>query len=240
MIDLYQNLDLPIEADVHQILDAIDHADDVDLVRISRYVLLDDNRRRKYDRYSSTLRSVSEIRNLLGITNTVHWENDYYIDFVSDLNPDPPNISDRDNGAYYGKPRRRRQLYLFASLVYLVTMFIAIGIIIFRYPCEDSLRTDAITLSTEPSVIYGAYPELSQYVVSAEYFTSKTRTELRVMRNEIYARHGMIFSSEDLNMYFNQMEWYRPSYRNVNDKISDVERKNLNKIVKYEESITNN
>ncbi|WP_415225378.1 YARHG domain-containing protein [Psychromonas sp.] len=32
-------------------------------------------------------------------------------------------------------------------------------------------------------------------------------TELRLMRNEIFARHGFIFKSKDLKRYFSQRSW---------------------------------
>ncbi|MGY5353487.1 YARHG domain-containing protein [Wenyingzhuangia sp. IMCC45467] len=36
----------------------------------------------------------------------------------------------------------------------------------------------------------------------------KILSEMRIYRNEIFARHGMKFKSEDLNKYFSAMEWY--------------------------------
>lgn len=38
-----------------------------------------------------------------------------------------------------------------------------------------------------------------------------TKEELRLARNEIYAKHGRIFESADLKDYFNSMEWYYPT-----------------------------
>ena len=64
---------------------------------------------------------------------------------------------------------------------------------------------------------------------------SLTDWEIRVARNEIYARHGRIFSDPDLNAYFRSQSWYTP--RNTADEFSqrvvfnDYESKNINLIL---------
>ena len=44
-----------------------------------------------------------------------------------------------------------------------------------------------------------------------------SKAELRLLRNEIYARHGQIFNSEDLRTHFSQESWYRPRFKEVDD-----------------------
>ncbi|MCR5453489.1 MAG: YARHG domain-containing protein [Bacteroidales bacterium] len=57
-----------------------------------------------------------------------------------------------------------------------------------------------------------------------EYFDNSM---LRVMRNEIYARHGYNFASADLKTYFSQKKWYKPVKNNSDVKLSDVEQFNV-------------
>ena len=38
-----------------------------------------------------------------------------------------------------------------------------------------------------------------------------TKEQLRLARNEIYARHGMIFGVDDLDKYFATKSWYKPT-----------------------------
>lgn len=38
-----------------------------------------------------------------------------------------------------------------------------------------------------------------------------TKDELRLARNEIYARHGLMFQAQDLQEYFGRQYWYNPS-----------------------------
>ena len=40
---------------------------------------------------------------------------------------------------------------------------------------------------------------------------SLTKEQLRLARNEIYARHGMIFGVDDLDKYFATKSWYKPT-----------------------------
>lgn len=62
-----------------------------------------------------------------------------------------------------------------------------------------------------------------------------SRSELRVMRNTIYARHGYIFSSADLNNYFSRFSWYNPYTKVVPEReLSSIEKANINLIKAYE------
>ena len=57
--------------------------------------------------------------------------------------------------------------------------------------------------------------------------------ELRIARNEIYARHGYIFNSKDLQNYFSSQAWYSPS-PSYNGSLSAVEKANVDFIKQYE------
>ncbi len=72
----------------------------------------------------------------------------------------------------------------------------------------------------------------SRYYSSSE-LNALSKDELRVARNEIYARHGRIFDSADLNAYFNKMPWYRGtvSSSSFSDKVFNTyEKKNIEAI----------
>lgn len=59
-------------------------------------------------------------------------------------------------------------------------------------------------------------------------------SELRIMRNAIYARHGYIFKSADLRRYFSQFDWYEPRYSNVESQLSSIEKSNVAFIKSFE------
>lgn len=77
---------------------------------------------------------------------------------------------------------------------------------------------------------------LSQRPVTASDIRGKSAAQLRIMRNAIFARHGYIFKSSDLEEYFSRYTWYRPRYSDVTSKLNEVERDNVAYLKKYEAS----
>lgn len=59
-------------------------------------------------------------------------------------------------------------------------------------------------------------------------------SQLRIMRNYIYARHGYTFKSHDLANYFAQYPWYQPLYSNVEYDLNSIEKANVQFIKSYE------
>ena len=68
-----------------------------------------------------------------------------------------------------------------------------------------------------------------------------SKEKLRLARNEIFARHGMIFGVPDLDAYFGEKSWYRPtySYDDFYDKVemSAIEEANVALINQVEEGL---
>lgn len=79
---------------------------------------------------------------------------------------------------------------------------------------------------------YGLWPQTSQRRLREEELYGLSSHELRLMRNEIYARHGYIFASADLRQYFSECPWYTPRSKNVT--LSSVEQYNVNLIKSFE------
>lgn len=59
--------------------------------------------------------------------------------------------------------------------------------------------------------------------------------DLRVLRNEIYARHGRVFKDAKLQKIFTDMAWYKPNPDFKDDQLSEIEVKNLASIKAAEE-----
>jgi hypothetical protein len=62
----------------------------------------------------------------------------------------------------------------------------------------------------------------------------KNPEELRIMRNEIFAKHGYIFISNDLREHFSSMDWYEPRYKNVDSLLTEIDKNNIEIIIKAE------
>ncbi|MEN3327359.1 MAG: hypothetical protein V7638_2166 [Acidobacteriota bacterium] len=80
-----------------------------------------------------------------------------------------------------------------------------------------------------------------------EFFENRTITdqmlrglslhELRLLRNEAYARHGRMFKAEWLQQYFFQQPWYAPDENFKDEELSGNDKLNVETIVKYENKI---
>lgn len=80
----------------------------------------------------------------------------------------------------------------------------------------------------------GDYPFVSSRKISEKDLDGYATFELRIMRNEVFARYGYIFKSEDLNLHFSKKKWYTPKHSNVDIFVSDIEAANLELITEIE------
>lgn len=63
--------------------------------------------------------------------------------------------------------------------------------------------------------------------------------ELRLLRNEIYARHGRIFKTMWIQQYFGNQPWYDPNENFKDEEISGSDKTNIETIVAYENKLHN-
>ncbi|WP_026565094.1 YARHG domain-containing protein [Bacillus sp. UNC41MFS5] len=79
-------------------------------------------------------------------------------------------------------------------------------------------------------------PASDQSVMSEGDVANLTKGQLRIARNEIYARHGYVFNSEDLQTYFSSKSWYHPDDA-FDGSLNEVEKENVNFIKAREDSL---
>ena len=80
-------------------------------------------------------------------------------------------------------------------------------------------------------------PDSNARYLLPEELTFLDKELLRLVRNEIYARHGLIFKSEDLNTYFRSTSWYNGYRDSVPDsELNEYEKKNVELIKSLEET----
>ena len=61
------------------------------------------------------------------------------------------------------------------------------------------------------------------------------KVQLRIMRNAVYARHGRMFQSEDLQTLFNECSWYTKNPEYTDGLLTETDRYNIRLIQKYED-----
>ncbi|MBN8587674.1 MAG: YARHG domain-containing protein [Rhodothermia bacterium] len=80
----------------------------------------------------------------------------------------------------------------------------------------------------------GTYPETSARVLKQVDVENRPPDELRIMRNEIYARHGYNFKLKDMRAHFDRQDWYMPWNTDVRGLLSETEKKNEELLKRYE------
>ncbi len=83
-------------------------------------------------------------------------------------------------------------------------------------------------------------PDSDTRKLSEDDLTGFSAAELRIARNEIYARHGRKFVDKELQAHFNTMDWYTPTIEAKDfdeGVLSEIEKHNLGVISKYEKKI---
>lgn len=81
----------------------------------------------------------------------------------------------------------------------------------------------------------GNYTQASTQLLKLEDLKKYTSSELQLMRNEIYARYGYIFSKgEKMDTYFSKTKWYKPQYKSVENMLTELEKQNIKTIKKNE------
>jgi hypothetical protein len=99
-----------------------------------------------------------------------------------------------------------------------------------KAPKEFSLQRKKFIYRTD----VGSFPEASQRELKPEDLENMVKESLGFMRNEIFARHGYCFRRKETRDTFEGVAWYVPDNVDVRDKLTDIEKKNLALIKRYE------
>lgn len=79
------------------------------------------------------------------------------------------------------------------------------------------------------------YTILSSRRLTEEDLSGLSKEELRIARNEIYARHGYIFKSADLKEYFKSKSWYQEVFSSTTQfDLNEYEHYNVDFIKRHE------
>ena len=110
------------------------------------------------------------------------------------------------------------------ALACVIAMLAATG-------CSTITITDKDSVN---EVTEGTYILASDTQVVTEIDLSKLNdTELKYAYEEIFARHGKIYSDTNFKKYFNSQSWYTPNPSFEETDLSDIERENANYIKEY-------
>ncbi len=80
----------------------------------------------------------------------------------------------------------------------------------------------------------GSFPMASTRVLKEEDVENMSSYDLTMMRNEIFARHGYCFKEKNMRRVFEINDWYVPNTVSVLKDLTDIEKKNIKLIKRYE------
>ncbi|OGQ95649.1 MAG: hypothetical protein A2521_17290 [Deltaproteobacteria bacterium RIFOXYD12_FULL_57_12] len=98
---------------------------------------------------------------------------------------------------------------------------------------SPSLQGEPIRHEGDATTIPGHYPEASTRLLTEEDLKGRTAQEVKVMRNEIFARHSYIFRTEELRVHFEAQPWYRPQHKDVKRMLTGIEKANIELLRNY-------
>ncbi len=92
----------------------------------------------------------------------------------------------------------------------------------------DSLTTTRYQLTSNGSFdMMAGYPIktlVEEHWAGLGYFDGLPSSNLRILRNAIYAHYGMRFKSNDLKEYFSKKDYYKPQYDNVEKMLTPLDK----------------
>lgn len=90
------------------------------------------------------------------------------------------------------------------------------------------------TRTDDDDALPGRFPDASRRLLTPDELARYSVSDLRLMRNEIFARHGYVFKEAALAEYFGRQPWYTPEYDDVSGFLSDIEKQNVERIKQAE------
>ena len=95
------------------------------------------------------------------------------------------------------------------------------------------LKWNPETQFYDKEIISDMYTQLDSKLTDSD-LTDMSKALLRRMRNAVYARHGRIFNSYDLQRFFGYETWYKPNPNYSDDMLTEIDKYNIELIQKYE------
>jgi len=151
---------------------------------------------------------------------------------------------------------KRKSLLIKGALILLVAVATAVAPVIYHsvqnpfiQKSQNSIIGDEIEGDTDAPVnilpnstdspssnsnIPGIFPQASMRLLASSDLNGMSKQDSKIMRNEIFARHGYIFKTNDMKSHFATQSWYQGQYDNVNSLLSNIEQQNIAQIKRYE------
>lgn len=73
-------------------------------------------------------------------------------------------------------------------------------------------------------------------ILTKDVVENLTKADLYILTQLVYAKHGMVFNDKGLSDYFLFHKWYVPVKENVESDLTEIEKKNIDLLKRYEQN----
>lgn len=110
----------------------------------------------------------------------------------------------------------------------------------FRVSIKDDkvVAWEVSQFKIEKNVSFGAKTISTSCELKCQDLEGLTKTDLGILRNAYYARHGYIFKNSFYAQYFAFTKWYTPKYDNVDEFLTEMDIKNIDLILEIKKSFS--
>ena len=159
-------------------------------------------------------------------------------ELLKQVNYQEDNNSNSNNTSKNNNQKSSKYLYYILGVIILV-IAVLIGINLDFGKQNNNLEVPKTTLVdtleiNTPNTLNGNYTIASKKVLTGDDLLNRNKYELKIMRNEIFARYGYIFKTKDMKLYFESQSWYSPRYEDVTSYLTEIEKSNIELIKRYE------
>lgn len=99
-------------------------------------------------------------------------------------------------------------------------------------PIKETYEDEQFYTTTE--MVYQINP--STELLKKELVENLSKGDVFVLRNLIFARHGFAFRDKMLRGFFDYHSWYMPVFSDVTKDLTEIEKKNVALLLRYEEN----
>ncbi|MGJ8667716.1 MAG: YARHG domain-containing protein [Patiriisocius sp.] len=100
---------------------------------------------------------------------------------------------------------------------------------------ENEIETTTEITSNKKTNVHGLYPQASTTVLTINDLIAVSVPDLKIMRNEIFARHGHSFKEGGaMDTYFNLQSWYENKNLDATPLLTETEKANIKLIIALE------
>lgn len=159
-------------------------------------------------------------------------------ELLKQVNYQENNNSNSNNTSKNNNQKSSKYLYYILGVIILI-IAVLIGINLDFSKQNNNLETpqtttvDTLAINTS-NTLNGNYTIASEKFLTTNDLLNRNKYELKIMRNEIFARYGYIFKTNDMRLYFESQSWYSPRYEDVTSFLTEIEKSNLELIKRYE------